>query len=224
MGKLAVNDDLFAQLSPSAQALYLHLIMSADSDGYSSKLSMGMRKAKASVNDLEALLKDRFILADEDGVIVVKSARMVNMLRMNEYTEKMLDNDIEGFHLDESLKIISDDKAVKKKAKQKQTQEVFFPESGELEQRYLDYLEVRRKAKIPNTERSKELGANNVRKYCTASDGNLDIELAMYTIEQSINYGWRGIFAPKDEHKQLITPKVRANKPDSEGIDLWSED
>ena len=80
------DDDNFMSLSSSAQALYLHLMMSADDDGFSNQVSLSMFKAHASVQDLEALLDKRYIYQFDNGVIVIKHWRMANALRKDRYT------------------------------------------------------------------------------------------------------------------------------------------
>lgn len=84
--KKVTDDEHFFQLSASAQALYLHLSMSADDDGFSSQVSVSMFKAHASIQDLEALLEKRYIYQFENGVIVIKHWRMANALRKDRYT------------------------------------------------------------------------------------------------------------------------------------------
>lgn len=60
--KKVTDDDNFMALSSSAQALYLHLSMSADDDGFCNQVSVSMFKAHASVADLQQLLeKDTYI-------------------------------------------------------------------------------------------------------------------------------------------------------------------
>ena len=80
------DDDHFMSLSSSAQALYLHLSMSADDDGFCNQVSLCMFKAHASVGDLEALLSLRYLYQFESGVIVIKHWRMANALRKDRYT------------------------------------------------------------------------------------------------------------------------------------------
>ena len=80
------DDDHFVSLSASAQALYLHLSMSADDDGFCNQVALCMFKAHASVSDLEALLKLRYLYQFESGVIVIKHWRMANALRKDRYT------------------------------------------------------------------------------------------------------------------------------------------
>ena len=84
--KKVTDDDNFMALSASAQALYLHLSMSADDDGFCNQVSLSMFKAHASIQDLEALLEKRYIYQFENGVIVIKHWRMANALRKDRYT------------------------------------------------------------------------------------------------------------------------------------------
>ena len=84
--KKVTDDDNFMSLSASAQALYLHLSMSADDDGFCNQVSISMFKAHASVQDLQALLEKRYIYQFDNGVIVIKHWRMANALRKDRYT------------------------------------------------------------------------------------------------------------------------------------------
>lgn len=84
--KKVTDDDNFMALSSSAQALYLHLSMSADDDGFCNQVSVSMFKAHASVADLQQLLEKRYIYQFDNGVIVIKHWRMANALRKDRYT------------------------------------------------------------------------------------------------------------------------------------------
>ena len=84
--KIVTDDDNFMALSSSAQALYLHLSMGADDDGFCNQVSASMFKAHASVQDLQALLEKRYIYQFENGVIVIKHWRMANALRKDRYS------------------------------------------------------------------------------------------------------------------------------------------
>ncbi len=84
--KKVTDDDNFMSLSSSAQALYLHLSMCADDDGFCNQVSISMFKAHASVQDLQALLEKRYIYQFDNGVIVIKHWRMANALRKDRYT------------------------------------------------------------------------------------------------------------------------------------------
>ena len=84
--KKVTDDDHFMGLSASAQALYLHLMMAADDDGFCNQIAVCMFKAHASTGDLEALLANRYLYQFENGVIVIKHWRMANALRKDRYT------------------------------------------------------------------------------------------------------------------------------------------
>ena len=96
--KKVTDDDNFMSLSSSAQALYLHLSMSADDDGFCNQVSISMFKAHASVQDLQALLEKRYIYQFENGVIVIKHWRMANALRKDRYTPTAFQEELA--HLD----------------------------------------------------------------------------------------------------------------------------
>lgn len=92
--KKVTDDDNFMSLSASAQALYFHLSMSADDDGFSNQVTSSMFKAHASVSDLEQLLEKRYIFRFDDGVIVIKHWRMSNALRKDRYTPTAFQEDM----------------------------------------------------------------------------------------------------------------------------------
>jgi hypothetical protein len=85
--KKITDADAFTSMPSSAQALYFHLNMNADDDGFCNKINLCMVNAKASSDDFKLLLLKRFIFQFESGVIVVKHWRMHNILRKDRYTE-----------------------------------------------------------------------------------------------------------------------------------------
>lgn len=100
--KKVTDDDNFMSLSSSAQALYLHLSMSADDDGFSNQVALSMFKAHASVQDLQALLEKRYIYQFENGVIVIKHWRMANALRKDRYTKTAFQEELAHLQLKEN--------------------------------------------------------------------------------------------------------------------------
>ena len=100
--KKVTDDENFVNLSSSAQALYLHLAMSADDDGFTSQVSVSMFKAHASVQDMEALLNKRYIYQFDDGVIVIKHWRMANALRKDRYTPTTFREDLKKLGIKEN--------------------------------------------------------------------------------------------------------------------------
>ena len=100
--KKVTDDDNFMALSASAQALYLHLSMSADDDGFCNQVAISMFKAHASVQDLEALLEKRYIYQFENGVIVIKHWRMANALRKDRYNPTTFQEELARLELEKN--------------------------------------------------------------------------------------------------------------------------
>lgn len=96
------DDDHFLGLSSSAQALYLHLSVAADDDGFNNQVAVAMFRAHASVQDLQALLEARYIYQFENGVIVIKHWRMANALRKDRYTPTVFQEEMAKLKIKEN--------------------------------------------------------------------------------------------------------------------------
>jgi len=79
------DNDNFIKLPATAQALYMHLTLSADDDGFCSQIETAMFRAHAKKKDLEALVDKRYLLRFENGVMVIKHWRMANAMRKDRY-------------------------------------------------------------------------------------------------------------------------------------------
>ena len=101
MTRKVTDDDHFMALSSSAQALYLHLMMSADDDGFNNQVTIAMFRAHASVQDLEALMTARYVYQFEDGVIVIRHWRMANALRKDRYTPTAFQRELAQLKVDD---------------------------------------------------------------------------------------------------------------------------
>lgn len=84
--KKIVDSDAFLDMPLSAQCLYFHLNMQADDDGFLNNPRKIQRMIGASDDDLRLLVTKRFLLAFENGVVVIKHWRMNNLLRKDRYT------------------------------------------------------------------------------------------------------------------------------------------
>ena len=76
--------------------------MSADDDGFSNQVAISMFRAHASVQDLQALLEQRYIYQFESGVIVIKHWRMANALRKDRYTQTVFKEELAKLKLDKN--------------------------------------------------------------------------------------------------------------------------
>lgn len=80
-----IDSDAFLDMPLSAQALYFHLNMRADDDGFVNNPRKITRYVSASEDDLKLLLIKRFIIGFSSGVIVIKHWRMHNTLKSDRY-------------------------------------------------------------------------------------------------------------------------------------------
>ena len=80
-----VDSDAFLDMPLSTQALYFHLNMRADDDGFINNPKRIQRTIGASEDDLKLLIAKRFCICFENGVIVIKHWRMHNTLRKDRY-------------------------------------------------------------------------------------------------------------------------------------------
>ena len=80
-----VDSDAFLDMPLSTQSLYFHLNMRADDDGFINNPKKIQRMIGASDDDLKLLIAKRFVLAFENGVVVIKHWRMHNLLRKDRY-------------------------------------------------------------------------------------------------------------------------------------------
>lgn len=80
-----VDSDAFLDMPISAQALYFHLGMRADDDGFLNNARMIKRMVGASDDDLRLLIAKKFLIVMEDGVIVIKHWKLNNYIPKDRY-------------------------------------------------------------------------------------------------------------------------------------------
>lgn len=81
-----VESDAFLEMPTSSQALYFHLGMYADDDGFVNPKKI-MRMMGAGDDDLKVLATKRFVLPFDNGVVVIKHWRINNLIRKDWYRE-----------------------------------------------------------------------------------------------------------------------------------------
>ena len=80
------ESDAFLDMSLTAQALYFHLCMYADDDGFVKNPKRIAKMVGAQEDDLNLLVMKSFVLTYQSGVIVIKHWRMHNLLRKDRYS------------------------------------------------------------------------------------------------------------------------------------------
>ncbi|VTS14008.1 DNA replication protein, putative [Streptococcus pseudoporcinus] len=83
--KKITDSDKFLDLPLTAQALYFHLNMHADDDGFVDSTKTIKRMIGASDGDLRVLLEQAFVIPFESGVIVIKDWKIHNYIPKDRY-------------------------------------------------------------------------------------------------------------------------------------------
>ena len=83
--KTIIDSDAFLDMPLSAQALYFHLSMRADDDGFINNPKKIQRMVGASDDDCKLLVMKRFIITFDSGVIVIKHWRIHNYIQKDRY-------------------------------------------------------------------------------------------------------------------------------------------
>ena len=101
---LIVDSDAFLDMPLSTQALYFHLNMRADDDGFIGNAKRIQRMIGSNDDDLKVLISKRFLIPFEDGVLVIKHWRIHNTIQSDRYTPTV-------YAEEKSLLCVKDNKA-----------------------------------------------------------------------------------------------------------------
>ena len=85
--KSIIDSDAFLDMPLTAQALYFHLSMRADDDGFINNPKKIQRVIGGSDDDFKLLIAKRFIIPFESGVVVIKHWKIHNYIRNDRYKE-----------------------------------------------------------------------------------------------------------------------------------------
>lgn len=85
--KTIIDSDTFLDMPLSTQALYFHLSMRADDDGFINNPKKIQRMIGASEDDLKLLIAKNFIIPFESGVVVIKHWKIHNYIQRDRYKE-----------------------------------------------------------------------------------------------------------------------------------------
>ncbi len=91
--KAIVKSEEFSVMPKSSQALYFHLGMEADDDGFIHPGQV-MRSGGYQADDLKILLAKRFLLTFESGVVVIKHWLIHNLIQKDRHTKTRYEEEL----------------------------------------------------------------------------------------------------------------------------------
>lgn len=104
--KSVIDSDMFLDMPLSAQALYFHLGMHGDDDGFISNPKRISRAVGCNNDDIKILIQKGFIIPFESGVVVIRDWKINNTLRNDRYKPTLYTNELGRLKLDASGRYI----------------------------------------------------------------------------------------------------------------------
>lgn len=83
--KTIIDSDAFLDMPLSSQALYFHLSMRADDEGFINNPKRIQKIVNCGDDDLRILIAKKFVIAFESGVIVIKHWKMHNYIQKDRF-------------------------------------------------------------------------------------------------------------------------------------------
>lgn len=142
--KTIIDSDVFLDMPLSTQALYFHLSMRADDEGFVNNPKKIQRMIGASDDDLKILITKRYILTFESGIIVIKHWKIHNYIQTDRFKPTTYIEEKATLTLDEKKSYTECIQPVSKVETQvsielgKDSIEVSKKESNEINNYYLD--------------------------------------------------------------------------------------
>lgn len=191
--KTIIDSDAFLDMPLSTQALYFHLAMRADDEGFVNNPKKIQRMIGASDDDCRILASKRFILTFQSGIIVIKHWKIHNYIQSDRFKETV--------YLEEKTMLALDDnKAYTERIQDVSTLDTQYSigkdsivkESIEEKGEQVATLSVKRFVK-PTLEEVKE--------YCLSRKNNID---AQQFIDFYESKGWKVGNQPMKDWKACV--------------------
>ena len=182
-----VDTDKFLDMPSSTQALYFHLGMRADDDGFVSSPKRITKTVNCSEDDLKLLIAKRYLIPFESGVVVISDWKINNWIRTDrkqstryKYEKSLLDTNNYIYalttekqpsvnqvstkcHTEDSIGKDSIGKESGEVQKKKTPEETInstinsYTDNPELKQALIDFIEMRKRMKKPPTIKALKL-------------------------------------------------------------------
>ena len=87
-----IESDSFCSLTPSAQSLYLHLVMNADDDGFVDMWKSVLRYMSIRRGHLDTLVDAGYVILFDDDLLLISDWLVHNKIRLDRYSESRYKN------------------------------------------------------------------------------------------------------------------------------------
>ena len=215
--KTIIDSDLFLDMPLSAQALYFHLSMRADDDGFIDNPKKIQRSISATTDDLKVLSSKQFIIPFESGVIVIKHWKIHNTIQKDRYKPTLYTAEKSTLDVQENKEYVSSKNDCFQNVSKMETQ--IRLDKISIDKSRLDKSSIMGDEKPPNppttTNRFKPPTVEEVREYCRERNNNIDAERF---IDYYSSNGWKvGRNSMKDWKATIRIWEKRENGSSEQG-------
>ena len=91
--KKVIDSDLFLEMPLATQALYFHLAMRADDDGFVNNPKKIVRMIGADETSLKILISNSFLIPFNTGIVVISHWKLHNFIRKDRYKPTIYQNE-----------------------------------------------------------------------------------------------------------------------------------
>lgn len=107
--KSIIDSDMFLEMPLSTQALYFHLAMRSDDDGFCNSPRKIQKMLGCTDMDVQILIDKKFILVFDSGVIVIKHWRIHNYIQKDRYKKSINVEEMSQLSLDDGVYKLSEE-------------------------------------------------------------------------------------------------------------------
>lgn len=218
--KTIIDSDAFIDMPLSTQALYFHLSMRADDDGFVNNPKKIQRMIGASDDDFKVLVGKRFLIPFESGIVVIKHWRIHNYIQKDRYKEtvyleeknmlKVKDNKAYTLDVSEAdteciqdVSIVDTQVSIDKDSIGKVSIDKTRPMDEDVEEAFESFKLMREQMDKPLTKETINMLMENL-EVLSGGDKNKAVKI----IKQSVLKGWKGFYPLKEDEPQ-DKPKAR---------------
>ena len=214
-----IDSDAFLDMPLSTQALYFHLSMRGDDDGFINNPKKIQRMIGSADDDLRLLIAKKFVIPFESGVCVIKHWKIHNYIRNDRYKETIykeeksqlvekdnnsykigIPNDNNSVYQMETQVRLGKDRlgkdSINKEKEIKKTnfdlQIDSYTTNQDLKDAIYNFIKMRKSIKATLTDYALKLTLSKLDKLESTDAKKIEI------LEQSIMNSWKGIFELKE--------------------------
>ena len=188
--KTIIDSDAFLDMPLSTQALYFHLSMRADDDGFVNNPKKIARMVGADDDSLKLLVMKKFIIVFDTGVIVIKHWRIHNYIQKDRYKETVYQEEKASLTLKENGAYTQMDTGCIQAVSKPDTQVRLGKDS-------IDQVSIEEKPRARFTPPTVE----EVKAYCKERQNHVDAERF---VDYYTSNGWRVGKNPMKDWKAAI--------------------